>query len=103
MPVQRPLTVRDTLLSPHFAQALVAAGSSGLDREIRWVHILEISEADELLHGGEMILTTGVGFRGRGGRTPPLPGYAYPPRSRVPVHRAWPLYGMPSRGMDCAS
>ncbi|WP_437349177.1 PucR family transcriptional regulator [Paenibacillus humicus] len=64
MPVQRPLTVRDTLLSPHFAQALVAAGSSGLDREIRWVHILEISEADELLHGGEMILTTGVGFRG---------------------------------------
>ncbi|SIQ31932.1 PucR C-terminal helix-turn-helix domain-containing protein [Paenibacillus sp. RU4T] len=64
MPVQRPLTVRDTLDNPHFAQAYVAAGSSGLDREIRCVHILEISEADELLHGGEMILTTGIGCRG---------------------------------------
>ncbi len=64
MPVQRPLTVRDTLDNPHFAQALVAAGSRGLDREIRWVHILETTEVDELLHGGEMILTTGAGFRG---------------------------------------
>ena len=38
------------------------AGAGGLDRQIRWVHILEISTMENLIYGGEMILATGVGF-----------------------------------------
>jgi PucR family transcriptional regulator, purine catabolism regulatory protein len=40
----------------------VVAGASGLDRQIRWVHILEISSLEKLIYGNEMILATGVGF-----------------------------------------
>lgn len=58
----RSLTVRETLMSDLFAGARVEAGHAGLDREIRWVHVLEVTGVRELLHGGEMVLTTGVGI-----------------------------------------
>ncbi|MCM3745826.1 PucR family transcriptional regulator [Paenibacillus pasadenensis] len=58
----RSLTVRETLMSDLFAGARVEAGHAGLDREIRWVHVLEVTGVTELLHGGEMVLTTGVGI-----------------------------------------
>lgn len=48
---------------PLFHNAVVAAGRSGLIRPIRWVHILEVSDFETLIHGGEMILTTGIGLR----------------------------------------
>ncbi|OXM16165.1 hypothetical protein CGZ75_05555 [Paenibacillus herberti] len=60
--IQRNLTVRETLTTALFAGARVEAGHAGLDREIRWVHVLEITGVSELLHGGEMVLTTGAGF-----------------------------------------
>nr|WP_269153049.1 PucR family transcriptional regulator ligand-binding domain-containing protein [Kyrpidia spormannii] len=31
-------------------------------RPVRWVHVLEVSDAADLLHGEELILTTGVGL-----------------------------------------
>lgn len=56
------LTVQDVLTRPVFQEAIVAAGHEGLQRRIRWVHILEIANFETLLHGEEMILTTGLGF-----------------------------------------
>lgn len=56
------LTVREALKRPMFQEARVAAGAGGLDRQIRWVHILEVPGLEKLLDGNEMILTTGVGF-----------------------------------------
>lgn len=56
------LTVREALTRPLFKDARVIAGEKGLDRRIRWVHILEISHFDSLIHGEEMILSTGVGI-----------------------------------------
>ncbi|MDF2922246.1 MAG: hypothetical protein K0R57_1160 [Paenibacillaceae bacterium] len=40
----------------------MAAGAGGLDRQIRWVHILETPSLEKLINGNEMILTTGIGF-----------------------------------------
>lgn len=57
------LTVEAALRRPAFRNAQVAAGQGGLRRPIRWVHVLETPHFDELLHGEEMILTTGMGFR----------------------------------------
>lgn len=57
------LTVKDVLQRPHFAKAEVVAGKQGLDRPIRWVHVLEVTHFDTLIHGQEMILSTGVGLR----------------------------------------
>jgi PucR family transcriptional regulator, purine catabolism regulatory protein len=42
------------------------AAPDRLDREIRWVHVSELSDIGTLLHGGELILTTGVGLPTQG-------------------------------------
>ncbi|WP_438447604.1 PucR family transcriptional regulator [Gorillibacterium sp. sgz5001074] len=59
---EQPLTVQEAIARPVFADAQVTAGSAGLDRPVRWVHVLEISSFEKLLYGEEMILATGVGF-----------------------------------------
>jgi purine catabolism regulator len=44
------------------AGARVVAGADGLDRPVRWVHIAEIPDIAELIKGGELLLTTGIGI-----------------------------------------
>lgn len=57
------ITVRDALELPALQQGLpdVVAGSDGLDREVAWVHVLDIPEATDLLRGRELVLSTGRG------------------------------------------
>ena len=57
------LTVEEVLGRPFFQQAYIAAGQEGLQRLVRWVHIIEVIQFEELLQGGEMILTTGAAFK----------------------------------------
>ncbi|MFC5531911.1 PucR family transcriptional regulator ligand-binding domain-containing protein [Cohnella yongneupensis] len=54
------LTVGEALTRPLFQDARLLAGSRGLERRIRWVHILETPHFETLIHGQEMILTTGM-------------------------------------------
>jgi len=56
------LTVADVLERPLFQHAEVIAGHQGLARPIRWVHVLEAAENGAFLNGGELILSTGLGF-----------------------------------------
>lgn len=56
------LTVGEALRRPSFQHAQVVAGSKGLSRPIRWVHVLESADTGKYLNGGELILTTGLGF-----------------------------------------
>ena len=37
----------------------------GLDRQVKWSHVLEVKDFGSLINGGEMILTTGVGLQVR--------------------------------------
>lgn len=55
-------TVADVLALPVIRQgvATVVAGSAGLDRPVRWVHVAEIADIAPLLRGGELVLTTGI-------------------------------------------
>ncbi|WP_219838166.1 PucR family transcriptional regulator [Paenibacillus sp. R14(2021)] len=57
------LTVQEVLERPVFRGAYLAAGKAGLHRLVRWVHIIEVIHFDQLLQGGEMILTTGAAFK----------------------------------------
>ncbi|MCF8565329.1 PucR family transcriptional regulator ligand-binding domain-containing protein [Alicyclobacillus tolerans] len=57
-----PIRVADLLARPVFQKAQLAAGKDGLDREVRWVHILDVSNVGSLIHGRELVLTTGIGF-----------------------------------------
>ncbi|MCM3081131.1 PucR family transcriptional regulator [Brevibacillus invocatus] len=56
------LSVGEVIRRPSFQSAEVVAGSKGLSRSIRWVHILESAETGKFLNGGELILSTGMGF-----------------------------------------
>ena len=38
----------------------VRAAAGHLDREVRWVHVSEVTDIASLLEGGELILTTGI-------------------------------------------
>ncbi len=55
-------TVADVLALPPLAagEPEVVAGTDSLTRRVRWAHVSEIAEIAGLLHGGELLLTTGV-------------------------------------------
>ncbi|WP_410512740.1 PucR family transcriptional regulator ligand-binding domain-containing protein [Paenibacillus sp. BR2-3] len=55
-------TIRDALKRPLFEEAELIGGKNGLNRSIRWVHVLESASFESLIHGEEMILTTGIGI-----------------------------------------
>ncbi|MDR6224397.1 PucR family transcriptional regulator [Desmospora profundinema] len=57
------LTVHEILERPLFQNARVVAGKKGLNRRVRWVHVLEVLEIDTLIRGEEMIFSTGIVFR----------------------------------------
>ncbi|MQY02964.1 PucR family transcriptional regulator [Actinomadura macrotermitis] len=41
-------------------QPRVVAGADRLDNRVRWVHVAEVTDIAHLLHGGELVLTTGI-------------------------------------------
>ncbi|MCB1273481.1 MAG: PucR family transcriptional regulator [Leucobacter sp.] len=59
-------TVREVIALPELRSGApeLLAGSSGLDREVRWAHVFAGGDVAGLLDGGELILTTGAGWPG---------------------------------------
>lgn len=59
-----PVTVADALALPELQAGSpeLVAGRAGLDRSIRWAHVVAGAGAIPLLEGGELILTTGAGW-----------------------------------------
>lgn len=55
-------TVREILELPimRAGGARLEAGSPGLDNRVRWAHVAELADIAHLLHGRELVLTTGV-------------------------------------------
>jgi PucR family transcriptional regulator, purine catabolism regulatory protein len=57
------LTLAEVLELPVVRRGLpgVVAGHDHLDRELRWAHVIEMPDPADLLKGGELVLTTGLG------------------------------------------
>jgi PucR family transcriptional regulator, purine catabolism regulatory protein len=57
------LTLAEVLELPVVRRGLpeVVVGEALLDRELRWAHVIEMPDPDDLLKGGELVLTTGLG------------------------------------------
>src|SRR3954451_2296200 len=57
------LSLADVLELPVVRRALpeIVVGDAALGREVRWAHVIEMPEPDDLLKGGELVLTTGLG------------------------------------------
>lgn len=55
-------TVSDVLNLPVIRQGKpeLVAGGAGVGKRVRWVHVAEIADIAHLLHGGELVLTTGI-------------------------------------------
>ncbi|MFB9760675.1 PucR family transcriptional regulator [Ectobacillus funiculus] len=58
------LSMHEILQNKYFRDAKVIAGKSGLHRPVRWVHVLEVTSIENLLSGNELILSTGIGWKG---------------------------------------
>jgi PucR family transcriptional regulator, purine catabolism regulatory protein len=56
------LTVKDALELDVLHGVKVVAGAGGLDRQIRWCHIIDNPEIVRWIQGGELLLTTGYGW-----------------------------------------
>jgi purine catabolism regulator len=64
MNFESKLSVQEVLQNKHFSDAKVIAGKAGLSRSVRWVHVLEVISIENLLNGNELILSTGIGWKG---------------------------------------
>jgi purine catabolism regulator len=64
MNLEVKLSVQEILNNKHFRHAKVIAGKTGLCRLVRWVHVMEVTSISNLLNGNELILSTGIGWRG---------------------------------------
>ncbi len=56
------LTVKEALELDVLHDVKVVAGGAGLDRQIRWCHIIDNPEIVRWIQGGELLLTTGYGW-----------------------------------------
>jgi PucR family transcriptional regulator, purine catabolism regulatory protein len=57
------LKVADILGRKHFEDAFVIAGEEGVNRHVKWVHVVEVTSIRNLLNGNELILSTGVTWK----------------------------------------
>ncbi|MGJ9457431.1 PucR family transcriptional regulator [Oceanobacillus sp. CF4.6] len=57
---QWKVTIKDVLSREIFKSSKLVAGEGGLNREIKWTHILEMKEFESFVNGEELILTTGT-------------------------------------------
>ncbi|PEJ31347.1 PucR family transcriptional regulator [Peribacillus butanolivorans] len=57
------ITIEEILTRRHFNQTDIIAGSSGIKRQVKWVHCMEVTHISHLLNGNELILTTGLGWK----------------------------------------
>jgi purine catabolism regulator len=57
------ITISEILKRRHFESAEVIAGTGGLNRNVKWVHVVEVINIKKLLNGHELILTTGLGWK----------------------------------------
>ncbi|MFI8494843.1 PucR family transcriptional regulator [Peribacillus butanolivorans] len=57
------ITIEEILNRRHFNQTDIIAGSSGIKRQVKWVHCMEVTQISHLLNGNELILTTGLGWK----------------------------------------
>jgi purine catabolism regulator len=56
------LTVKEILKRPLFHKAEAIASEEALNRTVKWVHIMEVTQVGHLLNGHELILCTGIGW-----------------------------------------
>jgi len=55
---------REVINLPSLTKLTVVAGTSGLDRLVRWVHFIDLPDVIPWVQGGELLIITGIGLNG---------------------------------------
>ncbi|MFC7063470.1 PucR family transcriptional regulator [Halobacillus seohaensis] len=56
-------SIKNILERKHFKNAKVVAGKAGIEGLVKWVHVFEVIEVRGNLKGGELVLSTGFGWK----------------------------------------
>ncbi len=56
-------SVQSILSRRYFEHSRVIAGHKGIQRQVKWVHVVEVTSIKNLLNGNELILTTGLALK----------------------------------------
>ncbi len=62
------VSCRDILELPGMRKARVVAGTAGLDRILRWVHVLDVPDINSWAEKGDLLLISGLGLNGNTGK-----------------------------------
>ncbi|MBM4235815.1 MAG: hypothetical protein FJ152_05020 [Firmicutes bacterium] len=57
------LTVEKLLSLPQFKHAAVLTGKNGLNNQVVWSHVMEVTNCRDYINGNDFILTTGAGWK----------------------------------------
>lgn len=61
--IESYLTIADIMERKYFNQSQLIGGEKAKKRNVKWVHVVEITQIDHLLNGNELILTTGIAWK----------------------------------------
>jgi len=90
------ITIREALQLPDMVQTRLVAGAEGLDRQVRWVTIVEVLEDISRLQEGEFLITTGFGLANNPEKLESLiPALAAQKLSGVALHTGFYLREIP--------
>src|SRR4029077_1343707 len=56
------MTVREALRLESLSTARVVAGEDGLDRHVRWTHVVDLPDLAPWVRAGQLLLTTGLSW-----------------------------------------
>ena len=56
------MTVREALKLESLRAARVVAGADGLDRDLRWTHVVDLPDPAPWVRPGQLLLTTGLSW-----------------------------------------
>ncbi|WHE07749.1 PucR family transcriptional regulator ligand-binding domain-containing protein [Thermoanaerobacterium thermosaccharolyticum] len=54
---------RDILMLPSLKKFRLVGGKNGLDRNLSWVHVVDVPDVSKWVHGGELLFTTGISIK----------------------------------------
>jgi purine catabolism regulator len=97
------ITVGEALQLPELKQTKLVAGFEGIEREIKWMTILEIIEDISRIQEGEFLITTGYGLNKReedGEKI--IVKLAKRKLSAVAIHKGFYLHDIPKKMIEAA-
>ncbi|WKL00204.1 PucR family transcriptional regulator ligand-binding domain-containing protein [Paenibacillus amylolyticus] len=98
----RVFTIKDILARPVFSRAQLAAGKDGVNCQVGWVHVLEITNVSPFVSPHDLILSTGLWLQSEEGREEYLLQLIGSEAAGLCVEFGTSIYGIPEELIELA-